>query len=83
MQAPLSAEITGLAPLVRALNEASLDSLDKGELIALPILFVMLLLIFRSPLAALIPAISGLLVTRIGTALMGVVGDQSRSTRSR
>ena len=33
---PLKAELTGLAPLVRAINEASLDSLDQGELIALP-----------------------------------------------
>src|SRR5204863_3564485 len=40
---PLTAETTGLAPLVRAINQASLDSLDKGELIALPVLFVMLL----------------------------------------
>jgi putative drug exporter of the RND superfamily len=72
---PLQAELTGLAPLVRAINEASLDSLDQGELIALPILFVMLLFIFRSPVAALIPAISGLLVTRIGTALMGAVNE--------
>ncbi len=72
---PLQAELTGLAPLVRAINQASLDSLDQGELIALPILFVMLLFIFRSPVAALIPAISGLLVTRIGTALMGAVNE--------
>jgi putative drug exporter of the RND superfamily len=70
---PMTSEVTGLAPLVRALNESSLDSLDKGERIALPILFVMLLLIFRSPLAALVPAISGLLVTRIGTAMMGFI----------
>jgi RND superfamily putative drug exporter len=70
---PVKAELTGLAPLVRAINQASLDSLDQGELIAIPVLFVMLLLIFRSPLAALVPAVCGLLVTRIGTALMGVV----------
>jgi RND superfamily putative drug exporter len=73
VQPPMEAEVTGLAPLVRAINEASLDSLDQGELIAIPVLIVMLLLIFRSPIAALVPAISGLLVTRIGTALMGAV----------
>ena len=71
---PLRAEITGLAPLVGALNDASLDSLHRGELIALPILFLMLLLIFRSPVAALVPALCGLLVTRIGIALMGLIG---------
>ena len=70
----LRIEITGQAPLMRAINGVALDALDKGELIALPILVVMLLAIFRSPLAALVPAISGLLVTRIGTALMGVIG---------
>ena len=70
----LRVELTGLAPLMRAINNAALNALDKGELIALPILLVMLLAIFRSPLAALVPAISGLLVTRVGTALMGLIG---------
>ena len=59
---------------MRAINDYALDALDKGELIALPILVLMLLAIFRSPLAALVPAISGLLVTRVGTALMGLIG---------
>lgn len=73
---PLRAELTGLAPLMRALNERSLDSLDRGERIALPVLFIMLLLIFRSPIAALVPLVAGLLVTRIGVALMGVIGER-------
>jgi RND superfamily putative drug exporter len=75
VEPPLRAELTGLAPLVRALNEASLDSLDKGELIAIPVLLLFLLVVFRSPIAALVPAICGLLVTRIGMALMGVVNE--------
>jgi RND superfamily putative drug exporter len=70
VQPPIQAEISGRAPLVRALNEASLDSLDKGERIALPILIVLLLLVFRSPVAALVPLACGLLVTRIGAAVM-------------
>ena len=70
----LRIELTGQAPLMRAINDEALHALDKGELIALPILIVMLLAIFRSPLAALVPAISGLLVTRVGTALMGLIG---------
>jgi RND superfamily putative drug exporter len=72
----MHAEISGLSPLVRALNDASLHSLDQGELIALPLLFLMLLLIFRSPLAALVPALAGLLVTRIGTAIVGLIAHQ-------
>lgn len=70
----LRIELTGQAPLMRAINGVALDALDKGELIALPILVIMLLAIFRSPIAALVPAISGLLVTRIGIALMGLIG---------
>jgi putative drug exporter of the RND superfamily len=70
----LRIELTGQAPLMRSINGTALDALDKGELIALPILVIMLLAIFRSPIAALVPAISGLLVTRVGTALMGLIG---------
>jgi RND superfamily putative drug exporter len=70
---PVQTEVSGRAPLVRALNQASLDSLDKGERIALPILIVLLLLVFRSPVAALIPLACGLLVTRIGSAVMWVL----------
>jgi RND superfamily putative drug exporter len=70
---PIQTELSGRAPLVRALNQASLDSLDKGELIAFPILIVLLLLVFRSPVAALVPLACGLLVTRIGAAGMWVL----------
>jgi RND superfamily putative drug exporter len=70
----LRIELTGQAPLMRAINDVALNALDNGELIVLPILIFMLLAIFRSPIAALVPAISGLLVTRLGTALMGVIG---------
>ena len=72
---PLVAEVSGRAPLVRAINEASLDSLDKGERIAFPILVVLLLLVFRSPVAAMVPLLCGLLVTRIGMALMGALNE--------
>jgi RND superfamily putative drug exporter len=70
---PVETEVSGRAPLVRAINQASLDSLDKGELIAFPILIVLLLLVFRSPIAALVPLACGLLVTRIGMAVMGLL----------
>src|SRR5687768_9523355 len=71
VRAPVETEVSGRAPLVRAINDASLDSLDQGEKIAFPILIVLLLLVFRSPIAAMVPLLCGLLVTRIGTAIMG------------
>ena len=72
---PVESEVSGRAPLVRAINEASLDSLDQGEKIAFPILVVLLLLVFRSPVAAMIPLACGLLVTRIGMAAMGGLNE--------
>lgn len=53
--APVRATQTAYATLSRALQQESIDAAERGELIALPILLVVLLLVFRSPIAALIP----------------------------
>jgi putative drug exporter of the RND superfamily len=53
--APVKSTQTAYATLSRALQEESIDAAERDELIALPILLVVLLLVFRSPLAALIP----------------------------
>ena len=52
---PVRATQTGYATISRSLQEESIDSAERGELIALPILLIVLLLVFRSPFAALIP----------------------------
>lgn len=57
--APLRATQTGYASLSRAIQEDSLDAAKRGELVALPFLLVILLLVFRSPIAALIPLLFG------------------------
>ena len=49
--------VTGGPALFLDLNLASTESLRKGELIALPVTFVILLLVFRSVVAALLPVI--------------------------
>jgi RND superfamily putative drug exporter len=53
--APVQATQSGYATLSRALQQGSIDASEHGELIALPILLVVLLLVFRSPIAAAIP----------------------------
>ena len=55
VNAPVKATQTGYATLSRALQKESINSAEHGELIALPILLVVLLLVFRSPIAAIIP----------------------------
>jgi RND superfamily putative drug exporter len=52
---PLSATQAGFATISRALQQESIDAAEHDELIALPILLVVLLLVFRSPIAAVIP----------------------------
>ena len=49
--------VTGGPALFLDLNLASTASLRSGELIALPVAFIILLIVFRSPLAALIPVV--------------------------
>ncbi len=57
--APVTATQTGYATLSRALQQETIDAAEHGELIALPILLIVLLLVFRSPIAALIPLVFG------------------------
>jgi RND superfamily putative drug exporter len=55
VHAPLQANETGYASLSRAIQDESISSTERAELIALPFLLLVLLAVFRSPIAALIP----------------------------
>lgn len=58
---PVRATQSGFASLSRAIQEESIEASERGELIALPFLLVVLLLVFRSPIAAAIPLAFGAL----------------------
>jgi RND superfamily putative drug exporter len=55
IQAPVKANQTGYASLSRAIQESSISSTERAEAIAIPFLLLVLLFVFRSPIAALIP----------------------------
>lgn len=59
IQPPVRATQTGFATLSLAIQDESIDAAERAELIALPILLVVLLLVFRSPLAAAVPLAFG------------------------
>ncbi len=59
IHAPVDATQTGYASLSRALQEENLEASHRGERIALPFLLIILLLVFRSPIAAAIPLCFG------------------------
>jgi RND superfamily putative drug exporter len=52
---PVHATQTGFATLSRAIQDESIHATHRSELIALPILLLVLLFVFRSPIAAIIP----------------------------
>ncbi len=59
LRPPVSATQTGFATLSRAIQDESVSSTRTAELIAIPFLLLVLLLVFRSPVAAAIPLLFG------------------------
>jgi putative drug exporter of the RND superfamily len=59
IRAPVEAIETGHATVARAIQEEAARATRRGELIAIPLVLVALLLIFQSPIAALIPLAFG------------------------
>ncbi|HZK15724.1 MAG TPA: MMPL family transporter, partial [Solirubrobacterales bacterium] len=59
---PVEYTQTGFATLSRAIQDESIAATHRGELIALPILLIVLMLVFRSPIAAAVPLLCGGLV---------------------
>jgi RND superfamily putative drug exporter len=56
---PVTYRITGFTPAGEALRDETLHSAAVAELISIPILAFVLLLVFRAPIAATVPAIVG------------------------
>ena len=65
---PVRAHMAGIPALGSEVNKSSIEALHKGELIAAPILILVLLLVFRSPVAAGVPLLiaAGTVVTGFG-----------------
>jgi RND superfamily putative drug exporter len=55
IHAPVRVTQTGFATITKALEDRSISASERGELIAFPFLLIVLLLVFRSPIAAAIP----------------------------
>jgi RND superfamily putative drug exporter len=65
--------VTGMPALTRGGVEASTDAVHRAELIALPLLLLILLLVFRSPLAAAIPVVFGAGTVAAGYGLLALL----------
>ncbi len=74
VKAPVRASVTGQPSIDRALKDEALATTRRSELIALGILFVLLLVGLRAPLAAAIVTLTGLAVTLSAFGLMALLG---------
>jgi putative drug exporter of the RND superfamily len=67
---PLTVTQSGFASISRALQSESLSAAERAELLAAPLLLIVLLLVFRSALAALIPLALGALTVFAGRGIL-------------
>ncbi len=72
---PVTVTATGFASFLAGTKMAADEAGQRGELIALPILLVVLLLVFRSPIAAIVPVAFGVATV---IASRGVIAILSR-----
>jgi RND superfamily putative drug exporter len=70
VHAPVWATQSGFATISRALQHESLAAAERAELLAAPLLLLVLLLVFRSLLAALIPLAFGAITVLAGRGFL-------------
>jgi RND superfamily putative drug exporter len=71
--APVRARVSGLDAVGLQLESASLAAIHRAELIAIPLLLIVLLLVFGSPAAAAIPALLGFGTVFAGFGLISLL----------
>ena len=72
---PVQARTSGFPVVGRALNDAALDAADQAQRIAIPVLVLVLLFVFRSPIAAAIPLTIGLATVSAAAGVMALLAE--------
>jgi RND superfamily putative drug exporter len=72
---PVVATQSGFATVAKALQEESLNSTERAELVATPLLLLVLLLVFRSVVAALVPLAFGALTVFAGRGVLALLSS--------
>jgi putative drug exporter of the RND superfamily len=70
---PVRATQTGFATLSKAIQDESIAASERSELLALPVLLLVLLLVFRSPVAALIPLSFGAITVISSRGILSLI----------
>jgi RND superfamily putative drug exporter len=74
ISAPVTSYITGTPTIDLATKDQSLDAARRAELLALPILFLVLLVVLRAPIAALVLTAFGGATTLMSFGAMALLG---------
>ncbi|HEY5052954.1 MAG TPA: MMPL family transporter, partial [Solirubrobacterales bacterium] len=72
---PLRATQSGFADVSRAIQQESMRATERAELLAAPLLILVLLLVFRSAVAAAIPLAFGALTVFAGRGVLSLLGS--------
>jgi RND superfamily putative drug exporter len=75
VHAPVTATQSGYAAVSRALQDESLNATERAELLAAPLLILILLLVFRSVVAAAIPLAFGALTVVAGRGVLALLSS--------
>ena len=67
---PVRSYLTGVAVIGRAIQNSTMSDTERAEMIALPVLILVLLLVFRSPVAAAVPLAMGGATVMAGHGLL-------------
>jgi len=78
--APVSARVTGFTAIGEALREEGLRSAALAEKISIPILIVVLLLVFRAPIAAAVPGIVGFATVSASAGIVRLLAQPMQLT---
>jgi RND superfamily putative drug exporter len=73
---PVASRVTGAAALAKGIGDELDESTKRGELIAAPVLMLVLLLIFRSPFAAAVPLILGIGTVQASKGIIHLLATQ-------
>ncbi|HEX6229003.1 MAG TPA: MMPL family transporter [Solirubrobacterales bacterium] len=75
VEPPVTATQSGFPTLSGALQEESIAASERAELIALPVLLIVLLLVFRTPIAAGIPLLFGAITVFTSSGVLTIVTE--------
>ena len=75
ISSPVRATQSSFASVLKALQNEALSATERGELIAAPLLLIVLLVVFGSPIAAIVPLLFGAMTVMVGRGVLDLLAS--------